>query len=49
MNLMNMPLLSYFVDWKDVGGTYILGIIGVVVCFAACATCWHQIVNDRGS
>jgi hypothetical protein len=49
MDPMHMPLITYFVDWRNVGGTYILGILGVIVCLAACITCWHQIKNDPGA
>jgi hypothetical protein len=46
---MHMPILWYFVDWNRSAGLYIAGILGVLVCLAACAACWYQIINDPSS
>jgi hypothetical protein len=46
MDLTHLPLITYFVDWGNVGGTYVLGALGLGVCAIACAVCWHQIAND---
>jgi len=46
MNLMNWPWLCYHIDWGNVGGTYIMGFIGLSVCAVAVYACWHQIRNE---
>ena len=46
MDLTRLPLLSYFVDWGNVSGTYVMGFTGVLICLIACAACWYQIAND---
>lgn len=45
---LDFPLVSYFVNWRDAAGLYIMGTIGVCVCIAACGACWYQIINDPG-
>lgn len=48
MDLMHLPWMWYFVDHRDVGGTYIpMGFIGLAVCCAAAYACWHQIRNEN--
>ncbi|HMX47298.1 MAG TPA: hypothetical protein PK671_08440 [Candidatus Obscuribacter sp.] len=45
MHPLDFPLISYFVDWKNVTGTYILGALGVLACLITCVICWYQIFN----
>lgn len=47
MDLMHLPLMWYFVDHRQVGGTYIMGFIGLAVCCIAVYACWHQIRNEN--
>jgi hypothetical protein len=44
---LDYPLISYFIDWRNVGGTYILGFLGVLVTGIACFVCWRQIKDER--
>lgn len=46
MDITNLPMISYMFDWKNVGGTNLFGILGVIVCLAACAACWYQIAQE---
>ena len=43
MDITHLPMVSYFVDWKNATGTYILGFLGLVVTLIACVACWYQI------
>lgn len=47
MDLLHLPLISYFVNWRLVQGTYVMGFLGLLVCTVACVACWYQIVNDQ--
>ena len=46
MDLMHLPLITYFIDWHRVTGTYLFGFLGLLVCGAACYMSWHQITHD---
>jgi|GEM_PF-1992902 len=43
VDITHLPMVSYFVDWKNATGTYILGFLGLVVTLIACVACWYQI------
>jgi hypothetical protein len=46
MNPMTLPLVTYFFDWKNVDGTYVFAMLGVVVLLYFCAIAWFQILKD---
>lgn len=47
MDLMRLPLMWYFVDHRHVGGTHIMGFIGLAVCGIAVYACWSQIRSEN--
>jgi len=47
VDITNLPMVSYFTDWKNVTGTYILGFLGLIVTLIACVACWYQIKNTK--
>lgn len=42
---LDFPLISYFVNWRDVAGTYALGFVGLFVCLVFSIICWRQIMT----
>jgi hypothetical protein len=46
MDLSHLPFVTYFVDWQNVAGTYILGVLGLGVSVSICIVCWRQIRNQ---
>jgi hypothetical protein len=46
MNPMSLPLVTYFFDWKNVDGTYIFAMLGVVALLYFCTIAWLQILKD---
>ena len=43
---LDFPLISYFIDWRNVAGTYAMGFIGVLVTTIAAIVCWRQIQKE---
>lgn len=46
MDITHLPMVSYFVDWRNVTGTYILGFLGVSFTLVACIVCWYQLRGE---
>jgi hypothetical protein len=46
MDPLRWPLISYFFDWDNVSGTYMFGLLGMVVFVATCVACWKQAGSD---
>lgn len=46
IDILRLPLISYFFDWGNFSGTVIFGILGLSICLIACISAWHQIFSD---
>jgi len=46
MDITNLPMITYVFDWGNYRGTHIFGILGVLICLAACLVCWYQVSNE---
>jgi len=45
---LDYPLISNFIDWRNVGGTYLMGFLGLSGTAIACFVCWRQLINEPG-
>jgi hypothetical protein len=48
MDMMHLPLISYFVNWHNVRGIVMFGVIGTLVFTTVGVVLWYQ-MKEMGS